>query len=108
MGLQRKLWRQPENVWYLVIRNKTEGMKKGYAQVLKDKSLNEQLGALKNQGCEKIYQERLASSWEERTQLAELIANLRSGDVVVICRFSIIARSLKQLLTWYLILKSNV
>jgi len=83
-------------------------MKKGYAQVLKDKSLNEQLGALKNQGCEKIYQERLASSWEERTQLAELIANLRSGDVVVICRFSIIARSLKQLLTWYLILKSNV
>lgn len=72
----------------------------GYARVSTlDQHLDLQLDALKKQGCEKIYQEQLSASLEERPQLQEMIAHLRRGDTVVVWKLDRLARSLKHLLS---------
>jgi len=72
----------------------------GYARVsTQDQNLDLQLDALKKAGCEKIYQEQLSASIEERPKLSEMVSNLRKGDTVVVWKLDRLARSLKHLLT---------
>jgi len=72
----------------------------GYARVsTQDQNLDLQLDALKKQGCEKIYQEQISASIEERPVLKEMISNLRQGDTVIVWKLDRLARSLKHLLS---------
>ncbi len=48
-------------------------------------------------GCEKVFEEQI-SSVVERPELANLLAFVRSGDVVVVTRIDRLARNLQQLL----------
>ena len=60
-------------------------MKFGYARVsTREQSLALQLDVLRQQGREKIFQERGGSAKANRTQLARLLEEVREGDVIVI------------------------
>jgi len=73
-------------------------MKIGYARVsTTDQNLDLQISALKNAGCENIYQEK-KSSMAERPELDKMLRFLRAGDQVVVWKLDRLARSLKHLL----------
>lgn len=73
-------------------------MKIGYARVsTADQNLDLQISALKNAGCEYIYQEK-KSSVAERPELDKMMKFLRDGDQVVVWKLDRLARSLKHLL----------
>lgn len=71
----------------------------GYARVSsKDQNLARQLQALKEAGCEKIFQEKISGATTEREQLKELLATIKEGDTIIISDTTRISRSLKDLL----------
>lgn len=73
-------------------------MKIGYARVsTKDQELNLQIDALKESGCEQIYQEKISGAKKERPELQKMLAQLRPNDVVVIWKLDRLARSLTDL-----------
>lgn len=73
-------------------------MKIGYARVsTKDQKLEMQRSALKENGCELIYEEK-QSAVKSRPELKKLLAKLRPGDVVVVWKIDRLARSLKDLI----------
>ena len=73
-------------------------MKIGYARVsTKDQNLDMQLQALREAGCEKVYQEKVSGSKADRPELSKLLANLRQGDVLVIWKLDRLGRTLKHL-----------
>ena len=73
-------------------------MKIGYARVsTKDQNLDMQLEALREAGCEKVYQEKASGSRADRPELSKLLANLRQGDVLVIWKLDRLGRTLKHL-----------
>ena len=72
----------------------------GYARVsTQDQNLDLQLDDLKKFGCDKIYQEQISASIEDRPELKKLISNLRKGDTVIVWKLDRLARSLKHLLS---------
>jgi len=72
-------------------------MKIGYARVsTKDQNLALQLDALKNAGCERVFQEK-ESAGKERPEYEQMKSILRSGDTVVVWKLDRIGRSLKDL-----------
>jgi DNA invertase Pin-like site-specific DNA recombinase len=74
-------------------------MKFGYARVsTQDQNLDMQLDALKQLGCEKIFQEKMTTRKRERPQLEELLKQLRTGDTVVVYKLDRISRSTKHLI----------
>lgn len=74
-------------------------MKFGYARVsTQDQNLDMQLDALKDFGCEQIFQEKITTRKTERPQLEEMIKILRPGDTVVIFKLDRISRSTKHLI----------
>lgn len=74
-------------------------MKIGYARISTvDQSLNLQIDALKNAGCEKIITDEISGSSTERVGLKELITILRNGDEVIVWRLDRLGRSLKHLI----------
>lgn len=73
-------------------------MKIGYARVsTQDQDLSLQLDALQQNGCEKIFEEKITGTTKQRPQLQQLLAQLRSDDVVMIWKLDRLARSLKDL-----------
>jgi DNA invertase Pin-like site-specific DNA recombinase len=74
-------------------------MKIGYARVSTfDQNLNLQLDALKNSGCEQIFEEKISAVAKERPQLNNLFSKLRKGDSVVVWKLDRLGRSLKDLI----------
>lgn len=74
-------------------------MKIGYARVSTfDQNLNLQLDALRNSGCEQIFEEKISAVAKERPQLTVLFSKLRKGDSVVVWKLDRLGRSLKDLI----------
>lgn len=71
----------------------------GYARVsTQDQNLDRQLDQLKVAGCERIYQEKITGAKRSRPELAKLLENIRTGDVIVIADLTRLSRSTKDLL----------
>lgn len=74
-------------------------MKIGYARVsTTDQNLELQLAALKEAGCQRIYQEKISGAKRDRPELQRLVDQLRPDDVVIVWRLDRLARSTQHLL----------
>lgn len=70
----------------------------GYARVsTSDQNLDRQIDQLRNQGCERIYQEKITGTSKERPELNRMFEALREGDTIIICEFTRLSRSVKDL-----------
>lgn len=75
-------------------------MKIGYARVSTfDQNYSLQLDALKNEGCEKIFKEKVSGSKAERKELNRMLEQMRSGDELVIWKLDRLGRSLPHLVS---------
>jgi len=71
----------------------------GYARASTiDQSLNLQLDALKEFGCEKIFQEKLSGAKDDRPELLQAIKMSRAGDKFVVYKLDRLAKSTKRLI----------
>lgn len=71
----------------------------GYARVsTEDQRLDAQIDALKAAGAERIFADKISGSSRKRPELDKLLAQLRSGDVVLVAKYDRLARSLTDLL----------
>lgn len=71
----------------------------GYARVsTQEQKLDRQLDNLKARGCERIYQEKMTGTKDNRPELEKMLQALRPGDTLVIDSFSRLSRSTKSLL----------
>jgi DNA invertase Pin-like site-specific DNA recombinase len=71
----------------------------GYARVSRpEQSLNLQIDALKQAGCERIFSDTVSGAKAERQGLDEALAYLRAGDVLVCWKLDRLGRSLKHLI----------
>lgn len=75
-------------------------MQVGYARVsTEDQNLALQIDALKQAGCEKIYQEKISSTQAQRLALTMLLSHLRAEDTLVVWKLDRLGRSLKELIS---------
>ena len=73
-------------------------MKIGYARVsTQDQSLALQKDALRQAGCEQIYEEHVSGKSADRPELAQALKALRKGDTLVVWRLDRLGRSLAHL-----------
>lgn len=73
-------------------------MKIGYARIsTKDQNFESQEQALKKEGCEKIYRDRVSGAKKERTGLNQLLSEIRRGDILVVYKLDRLGRSLSHL-----------
>ena len=71
----------------------------GYARVSTlDQTLDLQLDALKQAGCERWFTDTVSGSTTERPGLSEALAFARPGDTLVVWRLDRLGRSLKHLI----------
>ncbi len=71
----------------------------GYARVSTEgQSLAAQVAALKEVGCEKVFQEKISGARSDRKELVRLMAALEKDDVVIVTRLDRLARSTRDLL----------
>ena len=72
----------------------------GYARVSKsnDQQTAPQLRALKEAGCQKIFEESASGGRWDRPELHHLLGQLREGDTLVVWKLDRLSRSLKDLL----------
>ena len=71
----------------------------GYARVSTgDQSLTLQLDALKEVGCERIFQDQVSGATKERPKFEEALRFARNGDTVVVWRLDHLSRSLRDLI----------
>ncbi len=74
-------------------------MKIGYARVsTNEQNLSLQLDALKAEGCEKIFQDKISGAKSERPEFSKLLEGLRKGDTVIVYKLDRLGRSLKHLI----------
>jgi DNA invertase Pin-like site-specific DNA recombinase len=74
-------------------------MKFGYARVsTKDQNLDLQIDALKNDGCEEVFLEKLSGRNESKPELEKLLSKLRLGDIVVVYSLDRLGRTSKELI----------
>jgi DNA invertase Pin-like site-specific DNA recombinase len=74
-------------------------MKLGYARVSTDEqTLDHQRERLREAGCERLFEEKISGARRDRPQLARLLDQLRTDDVVVVTRLDRLARSTGNLL----------
>ncbi|WP_019590522.1 recombinase family protein [Thioalkalivibrio sp. ALE20] len=75
-------------------------MKIGYARVsTRDQDPSLQTDALRQAGCDRIYEERASGAQRDRPKLREALEYMREGDVLVVWRLDRLARSMRQLIT---------
>lgn len=75
-------------------------MKIGYARVsTSGQNLNSQIDALRQAGCQKIYQDVACGAKSDRAGLEDLMKAVRSGDILVICKLDRLGRSLRHLVS---------
>ena len=80
----------------------------GYARVsTDDQNLNLQHDALKNAGCEKIFDDQITGSKIKRPGLDAILEFARTGDVIVVWRLDRLSRSLKDLIEMVALLDSK-
>lgn len=80
----------------------------GYARVsTDDQNLNLQHDALKNSGCEKIFDDQITGSKIQRPGLDAILEFARTGDVIVVWRLDRLSRSLKDLIEMVALLDSK-
>ena len=73
-------------------------MKIGYTRVsTRDQNADLQVDALKQAGCERIYQDIASGAKSARPELDKLLGHVRPGDTVVIWKLDRLGRSLKHL-----------
>lgn len=73
-------------------------MKLGYARVsTRDQNPALQIDQLRQAGCEQIFQETVSGASAERPVLNSLLAQARTGDVIVIWKLDRLGRSLRHL-----------
>jgi len=71
----------------------------GYARVSKgDQQTAPQLRALKDAGCQKIFEESASGGRWDRPELQRVLGQLREGDTLVVWKLDRLSRSLKDLL----------
>src|SRR5215831_14247561 len=71
----------------------------GYARVSTDgQTLDAQLTALKAAGAEKVFSEKISGAITDRKALAKAIAAIGVGDVLLVTRLDMLARSTRDLL----------
>ena len=71
----------------------------GYARVsTDDQNLNLQRDAIKQLGCDQIFEDQLSGAKAERPGLREALKYARSGDTFVVWRLDRLSRSLKDLI----------
>lgn len=71
----------------------------GYARVsTTDQNLEPQRIALKEAGCERLFQEKISGAHGRRPELERLLDQLRRGDTVVVWKLDRLARSTRDLL----------
>ena len=70
----------------------------GYARAsTTGQSLENQIEALKAQGCEKIFQEKIIGFDRKRPELANMLAALQKGDTLIVTSLDRLARSTHDL-----------
>jgi DNA invertase Pin-like site-specific DNA recombinase len=80
----------------------------GYARIsTDDQNLHLQHDALKNAGCDKIFDDQMTGSKIQRPGLEAALEFAREGDVFVIWRLDRLSRSLKDLIEMVAILDSR-
>lgn len=70
----------------------------GYARVsTADQNLDRQLDALRDAGCERVYEEKISGAKKERPELTRMLDAVRGGDTVVVAELTRLSRSVKDL-----------
>jgi DNA invertase Pin-like site-specific DNA recombinase len=70
----------------------------GYARVsTEDQSLDLQLDALRQAGCERVFTEKASAANTQRPGLSEARSHMRKGDVLVVWKLDRLGRSVKGL-----------
>ena len=71
----------------------------GYARVsTQDQKPELQIDALKQAGCDKIFEEKASGAKRDRPELKAVLDYIRKGDTIVVWKLDRLARSLKQLI----------
>lgn len=71
----------------------------GYARVsTRDQNLDSQIDALKQQGCERIFSEKISGRKFKRTELDNCLDYMREGDTLVLTKLDRLGRTTKQLI----------
>lgn len=74
-------------------------MKIGYARVsTTEQILDLQIDALNQTGCERIYQEKISGTQEDRPELKKMMSHLRTGDTLVVYKLDRLGRSTRKLI----------
>lgn len=75
-------------------------MKVGYARVSTiDQNLDMQMDALKQAGCDRVYEDKASGARADRQGLRQALDQLREEDTLVVYKLDRIGRSLKDLIT---------
>lgn len=71
----------------------------GYARVsTTGQNLSSQINTLKEQGCQKIYEEKFTGTTRKRTEFEKLLTEIKAGDTLVVTKLDRFARSTKDAL----------
>jgi DNA invertase Pin-like site-specific DNA recombinase len=74
-------------------------MKVGYARVSTiDQNLDLQIDALKENGCEQIFQDKVSGATDKRKGLEEVLHYVRSGDTLMVWRLDRLGRTMHHLI----------